>query len=455
MQPSKSRTFLRFLCSLRNLSAVGSQTLRPAYNVVDTTLLRWNMQKQFDCVTIGAGPGGSTAAAIVAEAGYKTLLLERERFPRFHVGESLMPETYWTFKRLGVLEEMRKRSFPPKVGVQFVSSSAKESVPFFFREHDDRECAQTWHVDRAEFDNLLFKNAASKGADCRDGSRVLDIDLKGSDGATVTYQSPDGEKRTVHTRVVVDATGQQAMLANRLGLMEVNEKLKKASIWTYYRGAERSKDPNQNTTIILHTDDKSCWFWYIPLSNDVVSVGLVGDHQQLLKGRGKPPEIFADELNKCPGVQRRIAGAERCDEFRVLKEFSYSTKQHAGDGWVLVGDAFGFIDPVYSSGVFLALKSGEMAADAIVEGLGKNDLSADQLASWTPEFKSGMVWMRKLVHAFYTNEFSFGKFMKMHPEHAGNLTDLLIGRVYQEGVGKIFEDMDPAIQEAKSTTMTG
>ena len=411
------------------------------------------MEKQFDCVTIGAGPGGSTAAALVAEAGFSTLLLERERFPRFHVGESLMPETYWTLQRLGVLDEMRARSFPPKVGVQFVSSSTKESAPFFFDHHDDHDSSQTWHVERAEFDNLLFKNAAAKGADCRDGSRVLDIDLKGTDGATVTYQSSDGEKHSVHTKVVIDATGQQAMLANRLGLMEVNEKLKKASIWTYFLGAERSEDPNRNTTIILHTEDKACWFWYIPLANNVVSVGLVGDHKQLLKGRGSPEEIFAEELAKCPGVQRRIAKAKRVGDFNVAKEFSYTTKQHAGDGWVLVGDAFGFIDPVYSSGVFLALKSGEMAADSVVEGLRKGDLSAAQLGSWTPEFKAGMVWIRKLVHAFYTNEFSFGKFMKMHPHYASNLTNLLIGRVFEDGVGKIFEDMDPAIEEAKAAAM--
>ena len=413
------------------------------------------MEKHFDCVTIGAGPGGSTAAALVAEAGYKTLLLERERFPRFHVGESLMPETYWTLERLGVIDEMRKRSFPPKVGVQFVSSSTKESAPFFFQDHDPRESSQTWHVERAEFDNILFKNAAAKGADCRDGSRVLDIELNGDEGSKVTFQSSDGEKHTVHAKVVVDATGQQAMLANRLGLIEVNEKLKKASIWTYFLGAERSEDPNRNTTIILHTEDKACWFWYIPLANDVVSVGLVGDHKQLLKGRGTPEEIFAAELAKCPGVQRRIANAKRCGDFNVAKEFSYTTKQHAGDGWVLVGDAFGFIDPVYSSGVYLALKSGEMAADSIVEGLGKDDVSATQLGAWTPEFKAGMVWIRKLVHAFYTNEFSFGKFMKMHPEYAGNLTNILIGRVFDEGIGKIFEDMDPAIEEAKSTSMAG
>lgn len=408
------------------------------------------MQKQLDCVVIGAGPAGSTAATLVAEAGYSTLLLEREKFPRFHVGESMMPETYWTLERLGVIDQMRERSFVKKVGVQFVSSSTKESAPFFFDHHDDHESSQTWHVERAEFDNMLFNNAASKGADCRDGSRVMNIDFEDG-GAVITYRDADGNDTTVKSRVVMDATGQQAMLANRLGLMDVNEKLKKASIWTYYLDAERNPD-GRNTTIILHTDDKKCWFWYIPLANNTVSVGLVGDHEHMLKGDASPEEQFAAQLEKCPGVQRRIASANRVGGFHVAKEFSYTTKQHAGDHWVLVGDAFGFIDPVYSSGVFLALKSGEMAADAVVEGLKKNDLSATQLNSWTPEFKAGMVWIRKLVHAFYTEEFSFGQFMKEHPQYASNLTDLLIGRVFQEGVGKIFDDMGPAIEAAKSNS---
>lgn len=407
------------------------------------------MQERFDCVTIGGGPAGATAAAIVAEAGYSVLLLERESFPRFHVGESLMPETFWTLERLGVLDQLRASSYPKKVGVQFVSSSTKESAPFFFDEMDARECSTTWHVERASFDNMLFQNATAKGADCRDRCRVLDVDMD-AERPVVSYHDAEGQACQVETQVVVDATGQQAMLANRLGLVEVNEQLKKASIWTYYESAERSEDPERNTTIILHTEDKSCWFWYIPLANDVVSVGLVGDHQQLLKGRGTPEEIFAAELARCPGVARRVASATRVGEFHVAKEFSYSTKQHAGDRWVLVGDAFGFIDPVYSSGVFLALKSGELAADAIVEGLRNNDLSAQQLGKWTGDFKAGMVWIRKLVHAFYTNEFSFGEFMRTHPEHVTNLASLLIGRVFDEGVGKIFADMDPAIEKAKS-----
>ena len=241
---------------------------------------------------------------------------------------------------------------------------------------------------------------------------------------------------------MVDATGQSAILANRLGLRDDNHDLRKAAIWTYYRGAERCPDPNQNTTIVLHTSDKSAWFWYIPLSNDTVSVGVVSDNDYLLRGRGTPEATYAEELAKCEAVRQRVAGGQQIGRFHVAKEFSYMTREHAGDGWVLTGDAFGFLDPIYSSGVFLALKSGELAADAIVDGLTRNDLSGAQLGRWTAGFQQGVHWIRKLVMAFYDDQFSFGAFMKQFPQHQGNLTDLLIGRVFSDDVGHIFEDLD-------------
>ena len=405
------------------------------------------LQDSYDCIVAGAGPAGCTTAAIVAKAGYSTLLVERESFPRFHVGESLMPEIYWTLQRLGLLEKMRSNEFISKVGVQFVSHSGRESQPFFFNEHDPRECAKTWHVERSEFDQMLFDCASDHGAECHDQTRVMDVRFEDNESQVQLKSNKHGSK-TINARVFVDATGQSALLGNRLGIIEENPDLRKASIWTYFKGADRCEANGSNTTIILHTNDKSAWFWYIPLKNDLVSVGVVSDNDYLLKNRGSIESTFLEEVEKCEAVKKRIGSAERVEDFRVAKEFSYTTDQHAGDGWVLVGDAFGFIDPVYSSGVFLALKSGELAADAIVEGLKTDNLTADQLGNWTGPFESGVHWMRKLVSAFYTNEFSFGAFMKEHPHFKGNLTDLLIGRVFDDGVGKIFESMDPAIQQS-------
>ncbi|MCA9175627.1 MAG: tryptophan 7-halogenase [Planctomycetales bacterium] len=401
-----------------------------------------------DCVCIGAGPAGSTTAALVAQHGWKTLLVERDPMPRFHVGESLMPETYWTLERLGVVDELRRRAFTRKQGVQFVTQQGKETRPFFFRQHDDRESSITWHVERADFDQMLFENAQRLGADCRDRTRVTDIHF-GEPGEPhlLTLKPADGEPYEVRARVVVDATGQQAMIANRLGLRENYADLQKAAIWGYYRGGARMPDGEAELTTIMNTSDKDSWFWYIPMSGDTVSVGLVSDSDRMKRTRGTAEEIFQQELANCPVLQQRLEHAELVSELRVAKEFSYSTREHAGEGWVLVGDAYGFIDPIYSSGVYLALKSGELAADAIDEGFRSSDLSAGQLAKWCPDFEQGVDLIRRLVRAFYTRPFSFGGFMKEHPQHQSNLTDLLIGRVFGNEAGDIFDDMDPWIRQ--------
>lgn len=411
-----------------------------------------SVNNRYDCLVMGAGPAGSTVATLLAQAGFRTLLAERERMPRFHVGESLMPETYWTLDRLGVLPEMRDSHFVKKYSVQFVTGSGQQSEPFFFSEHDPRDCSQTWQVERADFDHMLFKNAAAKGADCRDQTRVLQVNFDGTRAVGARLQLPGGEVTDVTASVVVDATGQQALISNRLGLQEPLPNLRKAAIWAYFRHAHREAGPHGGATVILHTESKQAWFWYIPLSNDITSVGLVGDNDFLLKGRGTPADAYCDELGHCPALGLKLKQAEMVGEFHVAKEFSYTTREHAGDGWVLVGDAFGFIDPIYSSGVFFALKTGEMAADCIIDGLRRGDTSAAQLGRWSHEFKHGAEWIRKLVEAFYENDFSIGRFMKGHPEYRGNLTDLLIGRVFHDGAGRIFDDLEPALQAAKSAT---
>lgn len=426
--------------------------LDPAQEGVKRPRMAGPVADVYDCVVVGSGPGGGTTAALVAQQGGKTLLIDRDPMPRFHVGESLMPETYWTFERLGVLEDFRRIAFTRKYGVQFVSGDGKESRAFVFAEHESRASAMTWHVERAELDCLLFDTAAKHGADCRDMTRVLDFRLKepGEEYHEVTLQLHDGQRRTVRTKVLVDASGQQSMIANRLGLKHVDPRLKKAAIWGYFSDAERQPPEEPEVTCILHTEDKQAWFWYIPLSDGRVSVGAVGDNEYLLKGGMTPEDKFQWLRDHCPGIQRRLRNATLTTNLRVAKEFSYTTSQRAGDGWVLVGDAYGFIDPVYSSGVYLALKSGEWAADAIVDGLRAGDVSAERLGRWTAEFDQGVHWIRKLVHAFYCNEFSFGAFMKQHPQYGQNLTDLLVGKVFEGDPGRIFQDLDPWIEKSKA-----
>lgn len=404
----------------------------------------------YDVIAVGGGPAGSSTAATCAAGGLKTLLVEREAVPRFHVGESLMPETYWPLERLGLVDRIKSAGWQAKKSVQFVTHDGRESEPFFFDQYDDRPCSTTWQVERSEFDQMIFDRAAELGADTVDRTRLVDVHMDGDRVTAVDLKTADGHTRTVACKVLADGTGQQSFLANKFGLKEINPDLKKAAIWSYYRGAVRGDGDNSGATIILHTDTKDAWFWFIPLSRGITSVGCVSDNDYLLKGRGTPEQVYADELSRCPGLQTRLADATRVGDVKVAKEFSYMTKRNAGDGWVLVGDALGFIDPVYSSGVYFALEMGVRAGETIVEGFQKNDLSATHLSSWCDEFKEGVQWVRKLVGAFYTKEFSIGRFMKEHPEHRDNVTDLLIGRVFHEDAGKMFDDMERSIERAKA-----
>jgi flavin-dependent dehydrogenase len=404
----------------------------------------------YDCIVMGGGPSGSTVATLVAKEGFKTLLVERERFPRRHVGESLMPDSYFVFKRLGVLDKMKKSGYAQKVGVQFVNHMGRESAPFLFRWNDPHECSETWHVPRPEFDQMLFENAAEHGADCRQGVRVLDVLMEGDRavGVKLQYEDESSAKQTqeVHAKVVVDATGQQAILSSKLGLRRVNPALKKCAIWGHFRGCHRDTSDGGVYTIVLHTDQRKSWFWFIPQADDVVSIGVVGDNEYMLKRDGTPKDIFFEEVAKCSALQWRMKDAEQVDELIVAKEFSYLTDRSAGDGWTLVGDAWGFIDPVYSSGVFFALKSGEVASDCVVEALRTGDTSEAVLGKWVEPFSKNTNFVRKLVHAFYSGGFRVGRFVKEFPHHRGELTDLLIGRVFDGRCGKIFADLEPFME---------
>jgi flavin-dependent dehydrogenase len=395
-----------------------------------------------DVVVIGGGPGGATTAALVAEGGLQATLFERNAEPTFKVGESLMPGTYWTFKRLGVLDKLASTAFPRKYSVQFFGAGGRGSAPFYFNQENDHESAVTWQVLRSEFDRMLQDNAEEKGAKIVRGASVLEVLFAEGRAVGVRVRMPDGESETIHCRVVVDASGQSALISRKLMIATDEPNLKKASVFTHYVNGHRDEGVDEGATLILQTSDKNAWFWYIPLSDNRVSVGVVGDIDYLFEDRSlDSQEIFERELVKCVPMQERLKDAEQAFPMQATKEFSYRAKQIAGDGWVLVGDAYGFLDPVYSSGVFLALKSGEMAADAILEGFETNDLSGNRLGAFKDEFLGGMESIRKLVYAFYDKDFSFGKFLMANPECQQGIVDILSGDVYIKDVTPIFKPM--------------
>jgi flavin-dependent dehydrogenase len=394
-------------------------------------------------IVIGGGPGGSTASTLIAQQGYRVQLFEREKFPRFHIGESLIPETYWVLKRLNMIDKMKGSHFIKKYSVQFVGQSGRLSEPFFFVDHKPHESSQTWQVRRSEFDHMMLNNAREHGVDVHEGTRVLEVLFEGTRAVGVRVQHEDGTQREVRADVVVDASGQSSMIISRLGLREWDPLLKKAALWTYWEGAFRDQGHDEGATIVLQVQGKNGWFWYIPLHDNIVSVGVVASNEYLFKSRtDKNHEtIYNEEVARCPGLQPRIANAKRVTDYFAAKEYSYRSKKAAGDGWVLVGDAFGFLDPLYSSGVLLALKSGQLAADAVCEGLAKGDTSGEQLGKWEPGFVKGMDRMRRLVCEFYDG-FSFGRFVQKYPHHKGSLTDLLIGDLFKDSLDEVFTLID-------------
>jgi flavin-dependent dehydrogenase len=267
--------------------------------------------------------------------------------------------------------------------------------------------------------------------------------FEGQRAVGVRIQEENGGEREVRAKVVVDASGQSSVMMDRLKLRECDPVLKKGALWTYWKGAQRDTGRDEGATLVIQTKAKQGWFWYIPLHDDILSVGVVAAYDYLFKNRpGKDLEtIYFEEVAACPGLQPRIANAQRVEPFRAAKEYSYRSTKAAGDGWALVGDAFGFLDPLYSSGVLLALKSGEMAADAITEGLASNNTSAAQLGKWEADFGRGMDRMRRLVCEFYDG-FSFGRFVKKHPHLKGFVTDVLIGDLFKENVDVLWPLID-------------
>jgi flavin-dependent dehydrogenase len=410
---------------------------------------------------MGGGPAGSSVAGMLAREGRKVILFEKEIFPRHHIGESLMTDTYWTFRRLGLLEKLRESPFVRKYSVQFANAAGKESRPFYFFEAVHHESAVTWQVTRAEFDHLLINHAAEQGVTVHQGVLVKQVLFEGDRAVGVEVQMQDGTREKFFAKVVVDATGQSAMLSNKFRWRVRDPKLKKAVLYSYFKGAHREPDLNGGATLVLRTEAGSGgWFWYIPLENDITSVGIVADPDYLLKGRGQDlAKILNEEIEKCEPCRKRVAGGTRVDKIYSILDYSYRSKHNSGNGFIIIGDAYGFLDPIYSSGVLLALKMAELAADAIHDAFNHDDFSAERLGQYQAKLDRGIESMRKLVYAFYNDGFSFSGFLRKYPEERVHIINLLIGDVFREGVDSVygpmseFAEIPPPLYEQVDGTM--
>ena len=404
---------------------------------------------RYDCIVIGGGPAGATAGTVLAQHGRRVAILEREAFPRYHVGESLMPYTWFTFERLGVLDWFAKAACPKKHSVQFVSTSGKVSQPFYFFETIDHPCATTWQVLRSDFDRMLLDNARAKGADVRQGTAVRELLLDGGRAVGVRADAAGGGSGTFHADAVIDASGRDAFLASKLGWKRRDPDLAKLAIFTYYRGAKRDPGLDEGATTVAYVPEKG-WFWYIPLPDDVVSVGVVAEADYLYRDTRDPEAIFAREADDCIWIADHLRGGARVEPVRVTGEFSYRAESIGGDGFCLAGDAFSFLDPVFSTGVFLALKSGEMAADAVHRGLDAGGVTAGTFAEYERDMRWALDQFRQLVLSFYNQTFSFRDFIRAHPDLHPRLVDALVGNVFAD-LGPLFD----ALREFSARTSRG
>ena len=379
-----------------------------------------------DVIVIGGGPCGATASALLAEKGHRVILLEKAKFPRYHVGESLMPFCYFTLKRLGVLEEMEKHAFVKKHSVQFVSKDGKISDPFYFFQHLDHPAATTWQVERSVFDNMLLRNAEAKGVDVREETEVRGFVYEGDRVTGVKAKTKNGEEYTVNATVTLDCTGRDALFLRKKSWRKRDPKLNKIAIWTLYRNAKRDEGLDEGATTVAYVDGRG-WFWNIPLRNNIVSSGIVAERDYLYRDSRDPREIYEREIEENSWIKEHLGEGEQFGEYWVTGEYSYRGEHCASDGLVMAGDAFAFLDPVFSSGVFLALKSGEMVADAIGDALEQGDVSVEQFSSYGEKLCQMIEVMRKIVYAFYDEDFSFGELIKRHEQIRPMLTDCLIG----------------------------
>jgi len=397
----------------------------------------------FDTVIIGAGPAGSAAAALLAEYGLRVVALEREKFPRYHIGESLLPFTCFPLKRLGLLERMRQSEFVKKYSVQFVSASGKASQPFYFSTRYEPEVAQTWQVLRSEFDLMLMENARSKGAQILEETTVRELIQEAGRVVGVRAQTKAGETLEFRAPMTLDCSGREAISPTRLNWRIREPKLNKVAVWTYYRGALRDPGNDGGATTVAYVPEKG-WFWYIPQHRDMTSVGVVAEGKYLTRGGVREPkEIFNREIEQNAWIKQHLACGTQVGAYYITSEYSWRSRYCATHGLVVAGDAFGFLDPVFSSGVMLALKSGMLAADAIKAAFDAHDFSAERFTEYGRQLREGLENMRKLVYAFYDQNFSFRKLTNKYPDMAGAITDCLSG-----DVNKDFSELYKAVAES-------
>ena len=390
-----------------------------------------------DVVVIGGGPAGSVCAARLASKGRRVLLLERDKHPRFHLGESLLPNSMGVLAEIGILDEVRAR-FMVKRGARFVDGLDPSCANrYAFAEAFHATWDHAFQVPRDEFDALLFRRAGESGAELPEGWEATRILREGERAVGVEARAPDGSTREIQARFVVDASGRNALIARASAGVERIAHLDRTALFTQVRGAWRDEGEREGDIQIVvfgtSPDDRG-WFWFIPFADGRTSVGCVVSSAWMRARRGMPPEaLFAEAVRGAPTAAVLLGGAEPLFPPRATADFSFRVDRLRGNGWVALGDAGGFIDPLFSTGAHMAMHGGLHAADAIDAALGAGDVSRERFEAWERRQRLGADLFIGVVQAFYAGDLTSYLFAKeQHPFLRRAITSLLAGDVFDE-----------------------
>ncbi|MFN2477156.1 MAG: NAD(P)/FAD-dependent oxidoreductase [Chthoniobacterales bacterium] len=356
----------------------------------------------YDVAIIGGGPAGSTAATLLASAGRRVVVLERDKFPRFHIGESLLPFSMKAFRRLGVVDKFKSAGFMEKFGGAMLGSCGGDGVKFYFEDGFQSQTDRSYQVPRAQFDKILLDHAAESGAEVREETGVEQVEFA-SDEVRLQVRGKQSGPSDVRAKYIVDASGRNSVVGQMFKLKKTYPQLQKISIFAHYDGLLREEGRDGTLTQLLRSLDR--WFWVIPLNETRTSIGVVLDSAIFKNSKLSPEEFLDRAVAEQPQLTRQMPMGERVSPVSVAADFSYRCSQLTGDRWMLAGDAAGFIDPVFSSGVFLAVLAGEQCADALHEVLDHPAKKRRLFARYQKTVHKAMDVYLRFVNAWYSKEF--------------------------------------------------
>jgi flavin-dependent dehydrogenase len=356
----------------------------------------------WDVIVIGGGPGGSSTASYLSKAGHRTLVLEKEHFPRFHIGESLLPYNAAIFEELGLLHKLEAHGFVKKHGAQFHLGNGSKSMAFVFKDGKFTRHTEAFQVERSVFDDLLLKHARDCGACVLEGTAV-DRFMQTEERVEVATVDSSGTRQSFTARFLVDASGRSNLTGNQEKLREVHPRLKKLAIFGHFKGVRRDPGPKGGDTVIVRL--KNNWFWLIPISHEKISVGCVIDRDEFAATKQSPETVFWNYVEASPPLRERMANAVALGEIQTTGDFSYRNKRLVGPRLLRVGDAAGFMDPIFSAGVYLAMLSGKLAAKSVMEAIHADDDGAERFLKYEARVRSCMSVYWEMVERFYTTSF--------------------------------------------------